>query len=175
MLGKLGSALNSAISKILRGGPPDKEVILELKNAMLKALLEADVQFDLAAHVVNEVERKSLDKDLAKGLSRKNSVLSIIHEELTTFLGSKFYPLTLHPDKPTIIELVVSLFTSVTSCNPNASTSLSKADSVDRVGAACIIVVVVLFPLSVASCKSNVDAANPVCPELAKSNPAKSG
>lgn len=106
MLGKLGSALNSAISKILRGGPPDKEVILELKNAMLKALLEADVQFDLAAHVVNEVERKSLDKDLAKGLSRKNSVLSIIHEELTTFLGSKFYPLTLHPDKPTIIELV---------------------------------------------------------------------
>ena len=68
MLGKLGSALNSAISKILRGGPPDKEVILELKNAMLKALLEADVQFDLAAHVVNEVERKSLDKELAKDM-----------------------------------------------------------------------------------------------------------
>ncbi|MCK5345471.1 MAG: signal recognition particle receptor subunit alpha, partial [Candidatus Heimdallarchaeota archaeon] len=106
MLGKLGSALNAAITKIIRGGPPDKEQIRELKNAMLKALLEADVQFDIAAEVVNEVEKKSLSKDLPDGLSRKNSVLSIIHNELTRFLGTKFYPLTLHPDKPTLIMLV---------------------------------------------------------------------
>ena len=106
MLGKLGSALNTAISKILRGGPPDKDQIKELKNAMLKALLEADVQFDLAAEVVNEVERKSMDKKLPDGLSRKKSVLAIIHEELTKFLGTKAYPLTLHPNKPTIIMLV---------------------------------------------------------------------
>ena len=106
MLGKLGSALNTAISKILRGGPPDKEQIRELKNAMLKALLEADVQFDLAAEVVNEVERKSMDKGLPDGLSRKKSVLSIIHDELSKFLGTKVYPLTLHPDKPTLIMLV---------------------------------------------------------------------
>ena len=59
MLGRLGSALNSAISKIIRGGPPDKEVIKELKNEMLRALLESDVNFDLAASVVNEVERRS--------------------------------------------------------------------------------------------------------------------
>lgn len=106
MLGKLGSALNTAISKILRGGPPDKEQIRELKNAMLKALLEADVQFDLAAEVVNEVERKSMDKGLPDGLSRKKSVLSIIHDELSKFLGTKAYPLTLHPDRPTLIMLV---------------------------------------------------------------------
>ncbi|MCG3215263.1 MAG: signal recognition particle protein [Candidatus Heimdallarchaeota archaeon] len=106
MLGRLGSALNSAISKIIRGGPPDKEVIQELKNDMLKALLEADVNFDIAAEVVNKVERKSLDKELPDGLSRKKSVLSIIHDELTRFLGANFYPLTLHPDRPTIIELV---------------------------------------------------------------------
>ncbi len=106
MLGRLGSALNNAISKIIRGGPPDKKAIQELKNDMLKALLEADVNFDIAAEVVNEVEKKSLDKELPEGLSRKNSVLSIIHDELTKFLGTKFYPLTLHPDKPTIIELV---------------------------------------------------------------------
>ncbi len=106
MLGKLGSALNTAISKILRGGPPDKEQIRELKNAMLKALLEADVQFDLAAEVVNEVERKSMDKGLPDGLSRKKSVLSIIHDELSKFLGTKVYPLTLHPNKPTLIMLV---------------------------------------------------------------------
>ena len=106
MLGRLGSALNNAISKIIKGGPPDKKAIQELKNDMLKALLEADVNFDIAAEVVNEVEKKSLDKELPEGLSRKKSVLSIIHDELTKFLGSKFYPLTLHPDKPTIIELV---------------------------------------------------------------------
>ena len=106
MLGKLGTSLHKAISKIIRGGPPDKEVIKELKNSMLKALLEADVQFDLAANVVNEVERKSFEKELPDGLSRKKSVLSIINEELTKFLGTKAYPLTLNPDRPTIIELV---------------------------------------------------------------------
>ncbi|MHA2254762.1 MAG: signal recognition particle receptor subunit alpha, partial [Candidatus Heimdallarchaeaceae archaeon] len=59
MLNKLGTALNKAITKIIRGGPPDKKTIQELKNEMLRALLEADVQFDLAASVVNEVEKKS--------------------------------------------------------------------------------------------------------------------
>ena len=106
MLNKLGTALNKAITKIIRGGPPDKKAIQELKNEMLRALLEADVQFDLAANVVNEVERKSFEKELPDGLSRKKSVLSIIHEELTNFLGEKTYPLKLHPDKPTLIELV---------------------------------------------------------------------
>jgi len=106
MLNKLGTALNKAITKIIRGGPPDKKTIQELKNEMLRALLEADVQFDLAANVVNEVERKSFEKELPDGLTRKKSVLSIIHEELTKFLGQKAYPLTLHPDRPTLIELV---------------------------------------------------------------------
>ena len=58
MLGKLGSALNTAISKIIRGGPPDKDQIRELKNAMLKALLEADVQFDFRTVLFRK--RKSL-------------------------------------------------------------------------------------------------------------------
>lgn len=106
MLNKLGTALNKAITKIIRGGPPDKKTIQELKNEMLRALLEADVQFDLAASVVNEVENKSFEKELPDGLSRKKSVLSIIHEELTKFLGEKAHSLTLHPDRPTIIELV---------------------------------------------------------------------
>jgi len=106
MLGKLGSALNNAISKVIRGGPADKEVIKELKNALLRALLEADVNFDLAVKVVNEVEKKSLEKELPDGLSRKNSIISIIYDELTRFLGEKHYPLTLHPNKTTLIELV---------------------------------------------------------------------
>ena len=103
MLGKLGSALNSAISKVIRGGPADKQVVKELKNALLRALLEADVNFDLAVKVVNEVERKSLEKELPDGLSRKNSIISVIYDELTRFLGEKHYPLTLHPNKPTLI------------------------------------------------------------------------
>ncbi|MHA1778775.1 MAG: signal recognition particle receptor subunit alpha [Candidatus Heimdallarchaeaceae archaeon] len=106
MLGRLGSALNSAISKIIRGGPPDKEVIKELKNEMLRALLESDVNFDLAASVVNEVERRSLELKLPDGLSRKKSIISIVYDELTKFLGEKHYPLRLHPNKPTIIMLV---------------------------------------------------------------------
>lgn len=106
MLGRLGTALNAAISKIIRGGPPDKEVIKQLKNEMLRALLESDVNFDLAAQVVNEVERKSLELKLPDGLSRKKSIISIIYDELTKFLGEKHYPLNIHPTKPTIIMLV---------------------------------------------------------------------
>jgi len=106
MLGRLGSALQQAIQRVIRSGPADKELIKQLKNEMLKALLEADVNFDLAAQIVNEVERRSLELKLPEGLSRKKSVISIVYDVLTEFLGAKHYPLKLHPNKPTIIMLV---------------------------------------------------------------------
>ncbi len=106
MLGNLGSKLHKAITNFIRGGVPDKETIKQLKNEMLRALLESDVDFDIASSVVSEVERQSLEKKLPEGLSRKKSIVSIIHSELVKILGTKHYPLTIHPDKPTIIMLV---------------------------------------------------------------------
>jgi len=106
MLGTLGSKLHKAITNFIRGGVPDKETIKRLKNEMLRALLESDVDFEIASTVVAEVERQSLEKELPDGLSRKKSIISIIHSELVKILGTKQYPLTIHPDKPTLIMLV---------------------------------------------------------------------
>ncbi|UJG39803.1 MAG: signal recognition particle receptor subunit alpha [Candidatus Heimdallarchaeum aukensis] len=106
MLGTLGSKLHKAISNFISGGVADKEAIKQLKNEMLRALLESDVDFEIANKVVSEVEKKSLEKELPDGLSRKKSVISIIHDELVAILGKKHYPITINHDKPTIIMLI---------------------------------------------------------------------
>lgn len=75
MLGTLGSKLHKAISNFISGGVADKEAIKQLKNEMLRALLESDVDFEIANKVVSEVEKKSLEKELPDGLSRKKVLL----------------------------------------------------------------------------------------------------
>ncbi len=106
MLGNLGTKIRDSLSRLIKRGPPDKETIKQLKNEILRALLEADVNFDIAVEVVNKVEERSLEKELAPGLSRQKSIISIVYDELTRILGKKHYPLTIHQDQPTVIELV---------------------------------------------------------------------
>lgn len=106
MLGNLGTKIRDSLSSLIKRGPPDKETIKQLKNEILRALLEADVNFDIAVKVVNNVEERSLEKELAPGLSRQKSIISIVYDELTRILGKKHYPLTIHQDQPTVIELV---------------------------------------------------------------------
>ena len=48
VLSGLGKSLSSAMNRLIGRGKLDKELILELKNDIFRALLDADIQFDLA-------------------------------------------------------------------------------------------------------------------------------
>ncbi|MCG3219635.1 MAG: signal recognition particle protein, partial [Candidatus Heimdallarchaeota archaeon] len=84
----------------------DAEIIKELKNDLFRALVEADVNIDIAAALTSEVEKRALSIDIPGTLSREKLVVSIVYEELTKIMGSKAYPITVVSGRPTILLLV---------------------------------------------------------------------
>ncbi len=106
VLRSLGKSLNSAITKVLRRGPVDADLIRELKNDIFKALLEADVEINVASEVVNRVEQRSLSEKLPPGLERNKAVINIVYEELTKIMGDRAYPLNIQKGKTNIIMVV---------------------------------------------------------------------
>lgn len=99
----LGKSLNEAISKVVRRGPVDKDLIIELKNEIFKSLLDADISFELATQVVQNVEERSLNEKLPPGLERNKAVINIVYEELTRIMGERAYKLNIDKKKTNIL------------------------------------------------------------------------
>ncbi len=102
----LGKSLSSVMRKLMGKGVVDEALIKELKNEIFKALLEADVDFDIAYAVAERVEQRSLTEPLPKGITRRQQIINIVYEELTRVMGEKPYPLNIQKGRPNIILMV---------------------------------------------------------------------
>ena len=87
VLSSLGKSLSGAMNKLLGRGPIDKETILELKNEIFKALLDADVQFDIAYLMAENLQQRALNDSPPPGVSRKDAMVTIVYEELARIMG----------------------------------------------------------------------------------------
>jgi signal recognition particle subunit SRP54 len=108
VLGKLGSALNEAMRKLLRSSIVDEKAVKELVQDLQRALLQADVNVHLVMELTGRIQERSLKEEVAPGISRREYVIKIVNEELTDILGSKTVPLTIQPSK-TNIYLVIGI------------------------------------------------------------------
>jgi signal recognition particle subunit SRP54 len=99
----LGKSLNSAIEKVIKRGPIDKELIIELKNDIFTSLLEADISIELATQVVQNVENRSFSEKLPPGLERNKAIVNIVYEELTNIMGRTAHKLKLDKKKTNIL------------------------------------------------------------------------
>jgi signal recognition particle subunit SRP54 len=108
VLGKLGSALNEAMRKLLRSSIVDEKAVKELVQDLQRALLQADVNVHLVMELTGRIQERSLKEEVAPGISRREYVIKIVNEELTDILGAKTVPLTIQPSK-TNIYLVVGI------------------------------------------------------------------
>ena len=108
VLGKLGSALNEAVRKLLRSSIVDEKAVKELVQDLQRALLQADVNVHLVMELTGRIQERSLKGEVAPGVSRREYVIKIVNEELTGILGAKTVPLTIQPSK-TNIYLVVGI------------------------------------------------------------------
>ncbi|MHA2170723.1 MAG: AAA family ATPase, partial [Candidatus Kariarchaeaceae archaeon] len=80
--------------------------ILELKNDIFRALLDADIQFDLAFQMAENLQRRALDEKLPSGISRRDAMVTIVYEELARIMGGTAYPLTLEKKRVNTIMLI---------------------------------------------------------------------
>lgn len=105
VLSGLSKSLSSAMDRLM-GKKIDKELILELKNDIIRSLLDADIQFDIAYNMAENLHRRALSEQTPIGTSRKNTMINIVYEELTSIMGGIQYPLNITKGKTNVIMMI---------------------------------------------------------------------
>ncbi|MGH7540268.1 MAG: signal recognition particle protein, partial [Gemmatimonadota bacterium] len=71
-----------------------------------RALLEADVNYQVARDFLKRVEERALGEDVLKSVRPGDQVVKIVHDELVTLLGSEASGLAAAAVPPTVVMLV---------------------------------------------------------------------
>src|SRR5438034_485022 len=88
VLDKLGDSLRAALRKIARSSYIDESLIKEIVRDIQRALIQADVNVELALTITRELQRRALDEKPPPGMSPREHVVRIIYEELVKILGA---------------------------------------------------------------------------------------
>jgi signal recognition particle subunit SRP54 len=84
----LSGRLQAALGDLGRKGRLDDEAVSKAMREIRLALLEADVNFQVARDFVAAVKERALGHDVLRGLNAGQQVVKIVHEELTELMGS---------------------------------------------------------------------------------------
>jgi len=84
----LSGRLQAALGDLGRKGRLDEEAVSKAMREIRLALLEADVNFQVARDFVAAVKERALGHDVLRGLNAGQQVVKIVHEELTELMGS---------------------------------------------------------------------------------------
>ncbi len=105
IFGSLSERLNHIFSKLTKRG---KLTELEIKTAMREvrvALLEADVNIQVAKKFCADVSEKAVGQEILKSLNPAQQVIKIVNEELIALMGSTNQKLAVAPKPPTVIMM----------------------------------------------------------------------
>ena len=104
MFSQLGDKLQD-IFKDLRGhGTISESNINDALRQVRLALLEADVDFQVAKNFVARIKEKALGEEVLRSITPGQQIVKIFHDELTTLLGGDAAPLNL--EKPARILMI---------------------------------------------------------------------
>jgi signal recognition particle subunit SRP54 len=84
----LSGRLQATLGDLGRKGRLDEEAVSKAVREIRLALLEADVNFQVARDFVAAVKERALGQDVLRGLNAGQQVVKIVHEELTELMGS---------------------------------------------------------------------------------------
>ena len=106
MFDTLGDKLNAALGPLRGRGKLDEEAISRAMREIRLALLEADVNFRVVKDFVGRVKERAMGQDVLRSLTPGQQVVKIVHEELTTLMGTGGSKLVFAGKGPTVILLV---------------------------------------------------------------------
>src|SRR2546425_11507967 len=87
VLEKLGSSLREALRKIAGASHIDEALIKEVVRDIQRALLQADVNVELALRITRRLQKRAFEEKPPAGMSPREHVVRIIYEELVKILG----------------------------------------------------------------------------------------
>jgi signal recognition particle subunit SRP54 len=105
MFDTLGDRLQASLGDLRKRGRLDEEMISKAMREIRLALLEADVNFKVVKEFVDRVKERALGQDVLKSLTPGQQVVKIVHEELTSLMGSGSSKLAMAGKPPTVILL----------------------------------------------------------------------
>jgi signal recognition particle subunit SRP54 len=105
MFDTLGDRLQASLGDLRKRGRLDDETISKAMREIRLALLEADVNFKVVKEFVDRVKARALGQDVLKSLTPGQQVVKIVHEELTSLMGSGSSKLAMAGKAPTVILL----------------------------------------------------------------------
>lgn len=101
----LGERLNHIFSKLTKHG---KLTELEIKQAMREvriALLEADVNYQVAKEFINKVSEKAVGEEILNSLTPGQQVIKIVRDELVNLMGETNAKLEISSSMPTVVMM----------------------------------------------------------------------
>ena len=104
VLEKLGDALRATLKKIAGASHISPELIKELVRDIQRALLQSDVNVRLALDLSKRIETRALDEKAPPGMTGREHVVRIVHQELVKALGEP-RTLKLGPQKLMLVGL----------------------------------------------------------------------
>jgi signal recognition particle subunit SRP54 len=87
VLENLGKSLKDAVRKIANASHVDPSLVKEVVKDVQRALLQADVNVKLVLAMTKNLEQRALTEKPPAGMSSREHVIRIIHEELVALLG----------------------------------------------------------------------------------------
>src|SRR5256885_6284908 len=97
MFSQLGDKLQE-IFKDLRGHGTISEVNVDAALRQVRlALLEADVDFQVAKNFIARVKEKAMGAEVLRSITPGQQIVKIFYDELTTLLGADAAPLNMAP------------------------------------------------------------------------------
>jgi len=101
----LSDRLQTALHDVRGRGKLDEDAISRAMREIRLALLEADVNFKVVKDFVERVRVRALGADVTKSLTPGQEVVKIVHDELTSLMGSGDSKLAFAGKPPTVILL----------------------------------------------------------------------
>jgi len=87
VLDALSNSLKGALRKVAGASKVDQALIKEVAHDIEVALIRADVNVRLTREISKEIVRKSMETDPKAGMSVREHVIKIVHDELAGLLG----------------------------------------------------------------------------------------
>lgn len=87
MLDGLGDALRGTLKKIANAPHIDASLIKEVVRDIQRALIQSDVNVPLVLKISKKIEKRALEEKPLPGMSNREHVIRIVHDELSSMLG----------------------------------------------------------------------------------------
>lgn len=98
VLDSLGKSLRGVLQKIARGSTVDEALLAEVARDIQRALLQADVNVQLALELTQRVRKRATTEKPPAGASMRDFLVRIIYDEIRGILG-KERPFELRPKR----------------------------------------------------------------------------